>query len=184
MKPQIYLVAPPDIEPAALSAALERAAALPDVAVMLLLRGARTDEAYERLARAVAPVAQARDIAVLVEGAPDLVAALGADGLHVDGPVAAVRAAVAALRPDFIVGVGGIGSRHDAMQKGELGIDYVLFGPLAGPLTAADRELARWWSETMEIPGVLSDPEAVSPAIEAVGCEFVALNLALLEPVA
>ena len=183
MTPQIYLIAPGDAEEAAIASMVDRGIGLAGVAALLLPRGQRDGEAYASLVRAVAPGVQAREIAVLIEGEPPAVRALGADGLHVAGPLSAARSAVAALKPDFIVGVGGIRSRHDAMQKGELEIDYILFGPLSGPTSAADRELAQWWAETMEIPSVFSDPEATSPAVDAAGSDFVGLNLAALEAV-
>jgi thiamine-phosphate pyrophosphorylase len=100
---------------------------------------------------------------------------LGADGLHVSGSVAAVRDAVARLKPDLIVGAGDIRSRHDAMQKGEAGADYILFGPLSGHIDAAQRELAEWWAETMEVPCVLADPSAATPV--ASRCEFKGIGL-------
>ena len=89
--------------------------------------------------------------------------------------------AIAALKPDLIVGAGDIGSRHDAMQKGELDIDYILFGPLSGAISQDEREMARWWAETMEIPSVLSDPSAGYADHEAEGCEFIGIGLDLSE---
>lgn len=180
MNTQIYLIAPTDAEPESLSEALARAAQTPGVAALLLPRGTRGDNAYKDFVKAVAPAAQAAGAAVLVEGEPGLVRTLGVDGLHVTGGVGAVRDAVSALKPLHIVGVGDVHSRHDAMEKGELDIDYILFGPLSGHISAADRELARWWAETMEIPGVLSDPAAGLASFDAEGCEFVGLGLAAL----
>ncbi|MGN0112492.1 MAG: thiamine phosphate synthase, partial [Cellulosimicrobium funkei] len=58
---------------------------------------------------------------------------VGADGVHVtEGGIKAIRAAVSALKPDGIVGVGNVRTRHDAMSFGELDVDYVMFGPLGG----------------------------------------------------
>ena len=94
-----------------------------------------------------------------------------------------MREAVEALKPDMIVGIGDVRSRHDAMQKAELGIDYVLFGALAGPVVTEQRELARWWAQTMEIPSVFSDPEATPQTYEDEGCEFVGIGTAAWEPV-
>ena len=119
---------------------------------------------------------------MLVEGEPGLVRLLGADGLHVPGGVSAVKAAVSALKPDLIVGVGDIRSRDDAMDKGELGVDYILFGPLSGSISAPEREMAQWWAETMEIPSVLSDPEASPANYDAGDCEFIGLPLGVVEP--
>lgn len=177
MNTQIYLIAPPDAEPEGLSEALERALRTPGVAALLLPRGTRGDNAYKDFVKAVAPAAQAAGAAVLIEGEPGLVRTLDVDGLHVTGDIAAVREAVSALKPRHIVGVGDVHSRHDAMEKGELEIDYILFGPLSGHIRAADRELARWWAETMEIPGVLSDPAASVASFDAEGCEFVGLGI-------
>ncbi len=183
MNPQVYLIVPADFGPERLAASLPRALALPGAAALLLPRGSRSDEDYAEIVVAVSAEAQPRDIAVLIEGPPPLVRALGVDGLHLNGgTVAAVREAVSALKPDFIVGAGGIRSRHEAMQKGDAGVDYILFGPLSGPISAADRELARWWAETMEVPSVLCDPEAASLSATTEGCEFVGLNIAALEP--
>lgn len=177
MNTQIYLIAPPDAEPETLSKALAHALQTDGVAALLLPRGARGDNAYKDFVKAVAPAAQAAGAAVLIEGEPGLVRTLGVDGLHVTGDLAALRGAVSALKPHHIVGVGDVHSRHDAMVKGELDIDYILFGPLSGHIGAADRELARWWAETMEIPGVLSDPAATLAGFEAEGCEFVGLGI-------
>ena len=177
MDHQIYLIAPATAPAEAVIAALGAVLETQQVAALLLQRGGRSDLDYRAFARAVAPHAQGRDVAVLVEGTPALVRELGADGLHVAGGVGVVRAAIEALKPDLIVGAGDIRSRHDAMQKVEAGVDYVLFGPLSGPISAAQRELARWWAETMEIPAVLCDPQAGPDSVEAEGCEFIGLVL-------
>jgi thiamine-phosphate pyrophosphorylase len=177
----IYLIAPPDIAATALRSALDAALARGKVAALLVQRGSASERDYKELVKAVAPAAQRADVAVLIEGEPGLVRTLGADGLHVAGGVGAVRAAIEALKPDFIVGCGDVRSRHDAMQKAEAGVDYILFGPLSGPISSPERELARWWAETMEIPGVLSDPEATIDAYDAAGCEFVGLGAFALE---
>lgn len=173
---ELYLVAPPDVGAAAFGDSLKRVLAVATVAALLLPRGTRAAADYEAFVAAVAPVAQGAGCAVLVEGEPALVRRLGVDGVHVEGSLAAARAAVAALKPDFIVGAGGITSRHDAMSKGELGLDYIMFGPLSGAIDPPLRELAGWWAQTMEIPGVLSDPAATAATADASGCEFLALS--------
>lgn len=176
MTPQIYLIAPLDTEPQAFAARLAEVLAAADVAALLLPRAERGETAYKNLAKAVVPVAQAAGCAVLVEGDPGLVKLLGADGLHVSGPAKAVKDAVSALRPSLIVGAGPVSGRHEAMVLGEQDPDYLFFGPQAGPLDPATREVAQWWSQTMEIPAVLSDPQSPPESIDAAGCEFVALS--------
>jgi thiamine-phosphate pyrophosphorylase len=178
----IYLIAPPDTDAATLRIALDGALSRARVAALLLPRGTSAERDYKELVKAIAPVAQRAEVAVLIEGEPGHVRMLGADGLHVTGGVGAVRAAIDALKPDFIVGCGDVRSRHDGMQKAEAGVDYILFGPLSGPISTAERELARWWAETMEIPGVLSDPEANIDAYDDESCEFIGLGALALEP--
>jgi thiamine-phosphate pyrophosphorylase len=173
---ELYLIAPADAEAGALVDMLKPILATAEIAALLLPRGERSAEAYATLVRSVAPLAQAAGAAVLLEGEPGIVRTLGADGLHVGGSVAAVRAAMAALKPDFIVGAGPVTSRDEAMTKGELGLDYIMFGPLSGAIAATDREMAAWWAETMEIPGVLSDPQTIAGGADAAGCEFLALS--------
>lgn len=184
MSPELYLIAPTDQPAERLKSALAAAVAEHDVAALLLPRGALSENAYKALAKAIVPLAQQHGAAALVEGDPGLVRLLGADGLHVQGGIEATRQAIAALKPDFIVGVGDVQSRDDAMSLGELGIDYILFGPLSGVMSADARDTARWWAETMEIPSVLSDPEATDASSTAEGCEFIGLPLVLTEPAA
>src|ERR1700712_873781 len=176
MTAQIFLIASPDVDPTSCTRMLDEALAASPVAAMLLPRGNRGEGAYEALVKAVAPRAQAAGVAVLIEGDPGLVRTLGVDGLHVEGGVGEVKAATAALKPDFIVGAGSIASRHDAMSKGELGPDYIFFGPLSGPRDPEQREMARWWAEIMEVPSVLSDPAAPGETAPAEGGDFIGLG--------
>lgn len=183
MSAEIYLIAPTDVPSDRLVAALAAALGETEAAALLLPRGQLSENAYKTLAKAIVPLAQARGTAVLVEGDPGIVRLLGADGLHVAGGIKAVKDALAALKPDMIVGVGDIHSSDDAMHKGELGVDYILFGPLSGAISPEEREMAQWWAETMEIPSVLSDPEATEVSYDAGGCEFIGLPLRLPETV-
>ena len=174
--PELYLIAPADAEAGALAERLTPMLATATIAALLLPRGQRVAETYASFVRSIAPLAQAAGAAVLLEGRPEIVRELGGDGLHVEGPVAAVKAAMAVLKPDYIVGAGPVASRDEAMTAGELGLDYIMFGPFSGAIAAADREMAAWWAETMEIPGVLSDPQTVAAEANAAGCEFLALS--------
>lgn len=183
MSAEIYLIAPTDLPASQLLPALEAALEAQEVAALLLPRGTLGDNAYKALAKSVVPLAQHRGAAVLVEGDPGIVRLLGADGLHASGDAKTVAAAVAALKPDLIVGIGNVGSRDEAMTLGELGIDYILFGPLSGAITSDERALARWWAETMEVPSVLSDPQSSLSDYDAEGCEFIGVPLRVTEPV-
>ena len=177
MAPQLYLVTPiePNLEqfPRQLMTVLSG----PEVAALLVRRGDQDEHAYARLAERLIQIGQAAGAAVLVEDNADLAKRLGADGVHIsEGGVKAIRAAIDALKPDGIVGVGNIRSRHDAMSFGELDVDYVFFGPLGGKPDPQAAELAQWWAETFEVPAVYSDPEAEPARAGAIGAEFLALS--------
>src|SRR5262249_39651765 len=64
----------------------------------------------------------------------------------------------ALLKPQGIVGVGGLASRHDAMSAGEGGADYVMFGepdPRGHrPTLDAIVERVAWWAELFVVPCV------------------------------
>ena len=169
---QIFLVTPLTAEPAAFPAILAEVLAAADVAALLVRRAGRADADYRALVEAVLPVAQDAGCAVLVEDDAGLARALGADGVHVTGNFRAIRDAVAAVKPDLIVGAGPVRTRHEAMTIGELGVDYLFFGDLSQPADTAAREMGAWWAETFEVPSVLSG----SPGEDAAGCEFLALS--------
>src|SRR5664279_2000443 len=127
--------------------------------------------------KALAPAIQDRGAALLLDGHVELVARAGADGAHVTG-IEAMTEAMPSLKPDRIVGVGGLTTRHDAMTAGEAGADYVLFGePDARgqrPSIEAIAERLRWWADLFEPPCVgfaASREEAYEFA--AAGADFV-----------
>jgi thiamine-phosphate pyrophosphorylase len=167
---------------AAFARELEAALIAGDVAAVLL----RLAEADERTtinrAKNVAAVVQCRDIALLVDGRPEIAARAGADGAHLTG-IEALRAALATLKPDRIVGAGGLHSRHDAMLAGEADADYVMFGgPDRGrgggkPSLEAVAERLAWWAELFQLPciGYAAGKDEVRLLAEA-GADFVALG--------
>jgi thiamine-phosphate pyrophosphorylase len=166
---------------AAFARDLEAAVTAGDVASVLL----RLTEADARTminrAKNVAAVVQCRDIALLIDGRTEIVARAGADGAHLTG-IEALRAALPTLKPDRIVGAGGLRSRHDAMLAGEADADYVMFGePDHGsggrpPLEAVVERLA-WWAELFQPPciGFAAARDEVRLLAEA-GADFVALG--------
>ena len=179
MSAQLFLIAPAEADATAFAPIIEGALASVAVAALLLPRGSRGENAYKDFVKAIAPIAQAEGCAVLIEGEPGWARLLGADGLHVFGSgkaLAATKSAASALKPQLIVGAGPATSRHDAMNLGELDIDYVMFGPTEGELTTEARDMASWWAETMEVPAVLSDPQADGDTVDPAGCEFVAVG--------
>ena len=130
--------------------------------------------------KALAPGIQAKGVAVIVDGHPDIVARAGADGAHLSD-IEAARAAAPALKPARILGAGGLKTRHDAMTAGEIGVDYVMFGePDADgvrPSFGAILDRVEWWAEVFEIPCVAwaGDIEEIEELCAA-GADFIALG--------
>lgn len=178
MAPQLYLITPAAADPETFPATLMAVLDVAEFSALLVRRGALDDAAYARLAANLVNVGQGAGCAVLVEDDTALAKRLGADGVHVSGGAKAVKEAVAALKPNLIVGAGNIGSRHDAMTMGEMDVDYLFFGPLDGAHDTTAAELAEWWASTFEIPAVLSDPDA-GAGVDSRGAEFLALSTSL-----
>jgi len=107
--------------------------------------------------KTLVPAVQHAGAALLIDGHAELVARAGADGAHLTG-ISALEDAMTSLKPDRIVGIGGLATRHDSMAAGEAGADYVLFGePDARgvrPSTDAIAERLQWWDELFEPPCV------------------------------
>lgn len=144
---EIFLIAEPEITVERLEATLARLPA----AALLLKAGEEDDFTYTDRAKTLARIAQKRNCAVLLDNRPDLVRKAYVDGVHMSGGIKALRDAIEELKPDFIVGTGDIGSRHEAMTRGELEIDYLMFGDRDD---VDGREMADWWAETFEVPSV------------------------------
>ncbi|MGR3491147.1 MAG: thiamine phosphate synthase [Shimia sp.] len=154
--PQLYLITPPQIElsrfPGDLSACLD---AVPVACVRLSL--ATTDaDALSRAADAVREVCHTRDIACVIETHVGMVERLGLDGVHLTDGSRSVRKARKELGEDAIVGAFCGTSRHDGMTAGEIGVDYVAFGPVEDSLggETAPLDLFAWWSDMIELPVV------------------------------
>lgn len=179
MAPQLYLITPADADTASFPAKLMAVLSVAEFSALLVARGAMADSAYAELAANLVNIGQGAGCAVLVEDDIALAKRLGADGVHITGGPAALKAAVAALKPAMIVGAGNLHSRHDAMTSGEMDIDYVFFGATDGRPDSHAVELADWWAQTFEVPAVLSRPDAAPGLADAHGAEFLALSHSL-----
>ncbi|MEW6123624.1 MAG: thiamine phosphate synthase [Pseudomonadota bacterium] len=173
--PRLMLLLPPGFAPED-AVALARAG---DVAAVVAGCGEGEDE-RARLGRLAAALQQ-EGCAVVAEGRADLAKPLGLDGAHLSG-LSALKAALPALRPGLIAGIGGLSTRHDAMEAGEAGADYVLFG---GPGVPFEETLdgISWWAELFEVPcvGVAGELSQVAALADG-GADFVALAGGLLTP--
>jgi thiamine-phosphate pyrophosphorylase len=178
--PRLYLVTPRLDDTSAFSAPLAAALGNADVAAVLLRLADADERTLIDRAKTLCTIAQDNDAALLLDGHADLVARAGADGAHLTG-FAAFSAAIAQLKPDRIVGAGGLVTRHDAMTAAEAGADYVMFGEAdvsgerPGLEAVADR--VAWWAEVFEAPcvGFAEAIEEVAALVDA-GADFIALG--------
>jgi thiamine-phosphate pyrophosphorylase len=180
--PRLYLATPVVADPAELAASLASALAAADVAAVLLRLAPVDQRTMITRAKTLAPVIQAGGAAALLDGQSldgqlELVARSGADGAHVTG-IAAMEDALPSLKPDRIIGVGGLATRHDSMAAGEAGADYVLFGERDAkrqrPAIEAIAERLQWWAELFEPPCVgFAESREEAREFVAAGADFV-----------
>lgn len=167
---RLYLALEPDcplaISTHALAAVLDAA----DIACVLVRGGASREDLAES-ARRIISVAQPRDVAVMIEDDASLVLEVGADGVHLSGGAGGYDEARTLLGDDAIVGVDAGGSRHQAMEAGEKGADYVA-------LPAADADMVAWWTAIFRVPCVAMAGRDLAAAEQAVerAAEFVGLD--------
>jgi len=178
--PRLYLLTPPIADAPAFVPSLAAALAAGDVAAVLLRLTDADERTHINRAKAIAPLVQDKGAALLIEVCVDLVARAGADGVHVRG-MTAFNEAIERLKPERIVGVGGLATRHDAMVAAEAGADYLMFGEPdergVRPAFEAIEERIAWWAELFEIPciGYAASIDEIAPLVTA-GADFVALG--------
>jgi len=179
---QLYLITPERLDPGPFADTLALALDAGGVAcVQLRLKGV-DDDAIREAALALAPVAQSRDVAFLLNDRPDLAAETGCDGVHVGQQDSSYEEARAAVGDDAIVGVTCHDSRHLAMIASEKGADYVAFGAFYPTATKdaighPDLEILSWWSEVMTVPCVAIGGISAAncaPLVKA-GADFIAV---------
>jgi thiamine-phosphate pyrophosphorylase len=132
-------------------------------------------------------LAQSKGVAALLLSDAAQASKLGADGIHISWTADVVER-FKAIRRDtgtgMIVGADAGRTRHDAMELGEAGADYVAFGipsNVEDPERAAGRQLdlVSWWSEVFEVPCVAFDIANVDDArrLAVAGADFVGIAI-------
>lgn len=155
-EPQLYLTTPPEVD-RAFSDRLASLLDAHDIACIRLGLATRDEEVLLRTADALRAVSEPRDVAMVVTDHWKIAERAGLDGVHLSDGARQVKRARADLGQDKIVGAYCGASRHDGMLAGEVGADYVSFGPVGGPdlgRARAPLELFAWWSDTIEVPVV------------------------------
>ena len=179
---RLYLITPPKLEPRAFVEPLKRALGAGDVASLQLRLKDVSDDEIEQAVNALMPIAQAADVAFILNDRPDLAKKFGCDGVHVGQEDASYVEARAAMGPG-IVGVTCHDSRHLAIEAAEAGADYVAFGAFFPTSTKeakthADLDLLTWWAEVMVVPCVAIGGITVENAapLVAAGADFLAVS--------
>lgn len=156
--PQIYLITPPSFELSNFGRVLEQALDAVPVACLRLSLATHDEDTISRAADVVREITHVRDIALVIDRHVMLAERLGLDGVHLSDGAHGVRAARKALGEDAIVGAMSGTSRHDGLNAGEAGADYVCFGPVGvtalGDGEQAEQDLFAWWSQMIELPVV------------------------------
>ncbi len=181
---RLYLITPPRIDdPQGFAAILRDALSGGDVACLQIRLKEASDAHVAEVVEALMPVAQALDVAVILNDRPDLAAKLGCDGVHVGQGDMRCADARKVMGKDRIVGVTCHDSRHLAMEAAEAGADYVAFGAFFDTTTKdapsrAAPEILTIWQETMQIPCVAIGGITVETAgaLAAAGADFVAVS--------
>lgn len=177
LAPRLCLATPIVSDPSALATALPALLGGMNIAAVLVRLAPADDRTLIGRIKTLAPAIQSVGVALLIEGHFELVARSGADGAHLAG-VEAMQEALPTLKPDRILGVGALHTRHDAMVAGEAGADYVMFGEPdeSGERPAGEAVFDRlqWWAEVFEVPCVgyaatLEEADAFASA----GADFV-----------
>lgn len=157
-QPQIYLITPPEIELSQFPDHLARVLDSTDIACVRVALATRDEDRLSRAADAVREVCYPRDIALVISEHVLLAERLGLDGVHLTDAARSVRKVRKDLGDDAIVGTFCGASRHDGITAGEIGVDYVSFGPVAqtplGDGSVAEFETFEWWSQMIEVPVV------------------------------
>ncbi|MGO9006511.1 MAG: thiamine phosphate synthase [Beijerinckiaceae bacterium] len=173
---RLYLITPPVADAAGFAAKFVAALDTAEIACVLLRVSPMDHAATKKVVRALAPLAQDRGVACLVED-PQLAVHTDVDGAHVTGVGDKLEAALASLKPGNIVGVGAITGRDDAMTAAEAGVDYLMFGDADGTQSFAEiLEQVNWWAEIFNVPCVAyaRKHEEIAEFARA-GADFVAL---------
>ena len=168
-QPQIYLISPPDFDlmdfPDRLAAVLDAR----EIACVRLALATHDEDRLCRAADALREVTHARDVALVIDRHILLAERMGLDGVHLEDGARSVRKARKALGPDAIIGAYCAASRHEGMNAGEAGCDYISFGPVTETALVdgevADTELFEWWSQMIELPVVAEgglDPNIIA----------------------
>ncbi len=182
---RLVLATPQGRSAEVLGAALGAALDAGDVASVIIPQYDLDDAAFQAIAEALVPVAQARGVAAVVAGDSRVAGRVKADGIHVEGNARAVAEAVERAAGRMMVGAGGARTRDDALDTGEAQPDYIFFGRFGFDNQPAPHPrnltLGGWWAQMIEIACIVMGGSDTASVVEvaATGAEFVLLGEAV-----
>jgi thiamine-phosphate pyrophosphorylase len=156
---RLYLITPPKITLNTFKEDLADACDGGDIAcIQLRLKGADRDEIL-RTIDTLAPIAQERNIAFILNDNPELAAQTGCDGVHIGQRDATYEQARDIVGNNAIVGVTCHDKRYLAIETAQKGADYVAFGaffPTSTKKTTSqpEIEILDAWSTMTRVPCV------------------------------
>lgn len=163
---QLYIITPPKLAPEAFAPQLMRALDAGEVASLQLRLENADDDLWKKAIETLMPIAQARNVAFIVNNRVDLAKEMDTDGVHIGIHDMRIKEARSILGPDKIIGASCMDSKHLAMTAAEAGADYVSFGPFFttrspyypkenyAPKYMVSPNILSWWSAIMEVPCV------------------------------
>lgn len=155
--PKIYLITPMEIDlqgsfPEQLSAIFANF----DIACLRLGLSSTDERLLGKTADALREICHVHEVAIILERHMLLVEPFGLDGVHLVDGAKNVAKARKLLGKGAIVGTYCAASRHSGLTAGEIGADYVSFGPVTASNLhdgeIAGTELFQWWSQMIEVP--------------------------------
>ena len=182
--PQIYLITPPEFELSSFTEQLSGVLDAFEVPCVRLRASSEDPDEIGRAADVLREACHAREVPLVIDNYFKLAETHGLDGVHLTDSTKQLRTVREELGQDAIVGCYCGASRHAGMTAGEIGADYVSFGPVTdSPLAeskVAEFETFEWWSQMIELPVVaegfvtLEAAEKLAPVTDffALGAEI------------
>jgi len=144
----------------------------------LILYSKQNDETHlqKRAELFVKPI-QAQGVALLVGAEMRIGMRIGADGVHVQDNQTTIQ--LLKNNPSVMIGHGNIRDRHQAMEIGESGVDYLMFGKLGADNRPHPHprnvRLSSWWASMMEVPCLVQAGTDINmlPELIETGAEFI-----------
>lgn len=156
--PQIYLLTPSAFDLETFSPLLAQVLEDHEIGCVRLALASKDEVELGRAADALREICHAKDVAIVIDSHVALAEKHGLDGVHLLDGARSLRDVRKTLGADAIVGSFCGTTRHDGMTAGEIGADYVSFGPAGssalGTGAQAEKELFEWWSAMIEVPVV------------------------------